>query len=103
MPDLKAFLSPNAVAVIGAANNPDILRGRIMKMMMGHDFEAKVYPISRNNGQGFGLKAYRKISNVPEHLDLAILISPTEFVSDTLRECGRSGVKAAHIITSGFA
>ena len=88
MPDLKAFLSPNAVAVIGAANNPDILRGRIMKMMMG---------------QGFGLKAYWKISNVPEHLDLAILISPTEFVSDTLRESGRSGVKAAHIITSGFA
>ncbi len=103
MPDLKAFLSPNAVAVIGAANNPDILRGRIMKVMMGHDFEAKVYPISRSSGQGFGLKAHPKISNVPEHVDLAILISPTEFVSDTLCECGRSGVKAAHIITSGFA
>ena len=56
MPDLKAFLSPNAVAVIGAANNPDILRGRIMKMMMGHDFEAKVYPISRNNGNGSNIE-----------------------------------------------
>ena len=72
-------------------------------MMMGHDFEAKVYPISRNSDQGFGLKAYRKISNVPEHIDLAILISPAEFVPDTLRECGRKGVKAAQIITSGFA
>ena len=91
-PDLKAFLSPNAIVVIGAANNPDTLRGRIMKVMMGHDFEAKVYPISRSSGQDSGLKAYPKISNVPEHLDLAILISPTEFVSDTLRECGRSGV-----------
>ena len=88
MPDLKAFISLNAVAVIGAANNPDILRGRIMTVMMGQDF---------------GLKAYPKISNVPEHADLAILISPAEFVSDTLRECGRSSVKAAHIITSGFA
>ena len=55
MPDLKAFLSPNAVAVIGAANNPDILRGRIMKVMMGLDFEAKVYPISRSSGQDFEL------------------------------------------------
>jgi len=103
MPDLKAFLPPNAVAVIGAANTPDILRGRIMKLMMGHDFETKFYPISCSSGQDFGLTAYPKISNVPEHADLAILISPTEFVSDTLRECGRSGVKAAHIITSGFA
>lgn len=42
MPDLKAFLSPNAVAVIGAANNPDILWGRIIKVMMGHDFEARI-------------------------------------------------------------
>ncbi|MDP7391169.1 MAG: hypothetical protein QGH07_04890 [Alphaproteobacteria bacterium] len=40
---------------------------------------------------------------MPEHVDLATFISPTEFVSDTLRECGRSSVKAAHIITSGFA
>ena len=103
MPDLKAFLSPNAVAVIGAVNNPDTLRDRIIKVMMGHDFEAKVYSISRISGQDFGLKAYPKISNVPEHVDLAILISPTEFVSDMLRECGRSGVNAVHIITSGFA
>ena len=42
MPDLKAFLSPNAVAVIGAANNPDTLRDRIIKVMMGHDFEARI-------------------------------------------------------------
>ncbi len=53
MPDLKAFLSPNAVAVIGAAYNPDILRGRIMKVMMGHNSEAKVYPISRSSGKDF--------------------------------------------------
>ncbi|MED6308879.1 MAG: hypothetical protein VX624_03135, partial [Pseudomonadota bacterium] len=44
IPDLKAFLLPKAIAVSGAANKPDFLRGRIMKAMMGHDFEAKVYP-----------------------------------------------------------
>ncbi|MEC8370981.1 MAG: hypothetical protein VXZ99_09205, partial [Pseudomonadota bacterium] len=60
MPDLKAFLSPNAVAVIGAANNPDTLRDRIIKVMMGYDFEAKVYSISRSSGQDFELKDYPK-------------------------------------------
>ncbi|MEC8201305.1 MAG: hypothetical protein VX085_17325 [Pseudomonadota bacterium] len=53
MPDLKAFLSPNAVAVIGATYNPDMLRGRIMNVMMGHNSEAKVYPISRSSGKDF--------------------------------------------------
>ena len=103
MPDLKAFLSPNAVAVIGASDNADILRGRIMKVMMGHDFKGEIYPISRSSDEVFGLKAYPTISDVPGHVDLAILIIPAEFVPDTLRECGRKGVKAAQIITSGFA
>jgi len=103
MPDLNAFLSPNAVAVIGAANDPEILRGRIMKVMMGHDFKGEIYPISRSSDEVMGLKAYPTISDVPGHVDLAILIIPAEFVPDTLRECGMKGVKAAQIITSGFA
>ena len=103
MPDLNAFLSPNAVAVIGAANDPDILRGRIMKVMLGHDFAGDIYPVSRSSDEVMGLKAYPTISDVPGDVDLAILIIPAEYVPDTLRECGRKGVKAAQIITSGFA
>ena len=103
MPDLNAFLSPNAVAVIGAANDSEILRGRIMKVMLGHDFSGKIYPVSRSSDEVMGLKAYKTISDVPGHVDLAILIIPAEFVPATLRECGRNGVKAAQIITSGFA
>ena len=76
MPDLNAFLSPNAVAVIGAANDSEILRGRIMKVMLGHDFSGKIYPVSRSSDEVMGLKAYKTISDVPGHVDLAILIIP---------------------------
>lgn len=103
MPDLNAFLSPNAVAVVGAANNAEILRGRIMKVMMGHDFKGEIYPVSRSSDEVMGRKAYKTVSDIPGHVDLAILIIPAEFVPDTLRECGLKGVKAAQIITSGFA
>ena len=48
-------------------------------MMMGHRFEGKVYPISRNSGQYFGLKAYPKISNVPEHVDLISLVQRNSY------------------------
>ena len=88
MPDLNAFLSPNAVAVIGAANDSEILRGRIMKVMLGHDFNGEIYPVSRSSDEVMGLKAYKTISDVPGHVDLAILIIPAEFVPATLRECG---------------
>ncbi|MCB1740585.1 MAG: CoA-binding protein, partial [Gammaproteobacteria bacterium] len=103
MPDINAYLAPRSVAVIGASNDTEILRGRILKVMRCHDFAGPIYPVSRSSDEVMGLKAYRTITEVPDPVDLAILIIPAEFVPDTLRECGRKGVKAAQIITSGFA
>ena len=103
MPDLSALLWPNAVAVISASPDPTILRGRLMTVMTGHDFKGKIYPISRSHDEILGLKCHKSIEDVPEQVDLAILIIPAEFIPDTLEQCGRLGVRAAQILTSGFA
>ena len=103
MPDLHALLWPRSVAVIGASPDPDILRGRLTRVMASHDYAGKVYPVSRSHAEINGLRAYRTVSAIPEQVDLAILIIPAEFVPGVLDECGAAGVKAAQIITSGFA
>ena len=103
MPDLSALLSPETVAVIGASPDHDTLRGRIMKVMGCHDFAGRIYPVSRSHGEIDGRKTYASISEVPERVDLAVVIIPAQFVAGTLRECAEAGVKAAQILTSGFA
>jgi acetate---CoA ligase (ADP-forming) len=103
MTDLSALLSPQSVAVIGAAADPHILRGRTLKVMLGHTYAGRVYPVSRSHSEVQGLKAYASIDALPEKVDLAVLIIPAEFVPDELERCGRAGVKAALILTSGFA
>lgn len=103
MPDIGALLSPASVAVVGASPNTGILRGRIMHVLGCHPYKGQVYPVSRSNDEVMGLKAYRTVSDLPETVDLAVLIIPAAFVPDTLAECGANGVKAAQIITSGFA
>ncbi len=103
MPDIGALLSPSTVAVVGAASDPHILRGRIMHVMGGHPFKGRVYPVSRSSDEVMGLKAYKTISDLPEVVDLAVLIIPAKFVPGALEECGAMGVRAAQIITSGFA
>ncbi len=50
-----------------------------------------------------GRKAYPSVVVLPEQADLAILIIPAEFVPEELERCGRTGVKAAVILSSGFA
>ena len=103
MADLSAFLSPKTVAVIGASPDTTSLRGRIMKVLLCHDFKGKVFPISRSHPEIMGLKAFPTISDVPEQVDLAVLIIPAIYVADTLEECAKHAVKSALILSSGFA
>jgi len=103
MADLSAFLSPKTVAVIGASPDTTSLRGRIMKVLLCHDFKGKVFPISRSHPEIMGLKAFPTISDVPEQVDLAVLIIPAIYVADTLEECAKHRVKSALVLSSGFA
>jgi acyl-CoA synthetase (NDP forming) len=101
MPDIGALLSPSSVAVIGASTDKAILRGRIMSILTSHGYAGKIYPISRRHESVAGLKAYASIADVPERVDLAVVIIPAEFVPNALAQCGAAGVRAAQIITSG--
>ncbi|MDP6256148.1 MAG: CoA-binding protein, partial [Alphaproteobacteria bacterium] len=98
MPDLSALLWPNAVAIVGASAETTTLRGRIMEVMLRHDFEGPVYPISRSHEEIQGLRCYPSIDKAPERVDLAILIIPAQFVPDALAACGEAGVRAAQIL-----
>ncbi|HJU32275.1 MAG TPA: acetate--CoA ligase family protein [Hyphomicrobiaceae bacterium] len=103
MPDLGALLWPRTVALIGASADTETLRGRIFKVMRGHAFGGKLYPVSRSSGEMMGLKAYPSIADLPERADLAVIIIPAQHVPYELERCGKAGVRAAVILSSGFA
>jgi acyl-CoA synthetase (NDP forming) len=101
--DLDALLSPRTIALIGASPDLQIFRGRTLKIMLGHAYAGRIYPVSRSHDRIQGLAAYPSVAAIPEPIDLAILIIPAEFVPDELERCGAAGVKAALILASGFA
>ena len=103
MPDISKMLWPKTVAVVGASSDLHGLRGRILQTMLAHPYKGAIYPVSRSATEVQGLKAYASIADLPEAADLAILIIPAEFIPDELERCGRAGVKAAVILSSGFA
>ena len=103
MPDIGKLLWPKAVAVVGASSDTHGLRGRILEVMLSHPFNGTIYPVSRSASEVQGRKAYASVADLPETVDLAILIIPAEFIPDELERCGRAGVKAAVILSSGFA
>ena len=103
MPDIGKMLWPKSVAVVGASSDVQGLRGRILEIILSHPFTGKVYPVSRSETEVQGLKAYPSIEALPEPVDLAILIIPAQYTPTELERCGRAGVKAAVILSSGFA
>jgi acyl-CoA synthetase (NDP forming) len=103
VPDIAKLLWPKTVAVVGASSDRKGLRGRILEVMLSHPYAGTIYPISRSAVEVQGCKAYGSIADLPQSADLAILIIPAEFVPEELERCGRAGVKAAVILSSGFA
>jgi acyl-CoA synthetase (NDP forming) len=103
VPDIGKLLWPKSVAVIGASSDLHGLRGRILEIIRSHPFAGRVYPVSRSAAEVQGLKAYPSVSAIPEPVDLAILIIPAEYVPAELERCGRAGIRAAVIVSSGFA
>jgi acyl-CoA synthetase (NDP forming) len=103
MPDIAKMLSPKSVAVVGASADIHGLRGRILEVMLSHPFEGKIYPVSRSASEVQGLKAYPSVAALPEPADLAVLIIPAQYIPAELERCGKAGIKAAVVLSSGFA
>jgi acetate---CoA ligase (ADP-forming) len=101
MPDLRPLLSPKSIAIVGAASDESI-RGRLTKQLIGHGFDGPIYPVTRSHSEILGHKAYKSVADLPEPVDLAVVIVPAAYVISTIEQCGARGIPAAVIISSGF-
>jgi acyl-CoA synthetase (NDP forming) len=103
MPDLRPLFSPDSVAIIGASADTHTLRGRTTEFLIAHGYPGRVYPVTRSQPEVFGLKSYATVAELPEAPDLAVVVVPAAYVAPALEECGKKGVRAAVVISSGFA
>jgi acyl-CoA synthetase (NDP forming) len=103
MPDLRPLFSPDSVAIIGASADTHTLRGRTTQFLIEHGYPGRIYPVTRSQPEVFGLRSYATVAELPEAPDLAVVVVPAAYVAPTLEECGRKGVRAAVVISSGFA
>jgi len=103
VPNLQKLLWPKSVAVVSASSDTKGLRGRIFETILSHPYEGRVYPISRSAAEVQGHKTYPSVDALPEVVDMAVLIIPAVHVAAELERCGKAGIKAAVIMSSGFA
>ncbi|MBE9507943.1 MAG: acetate--CoA ligase family protein [Chloroflexi bacterium] len=100
--DLSPFFSPRGTALIGASSNPRKLSHGILRNMIECGHQGTVHPVNPRYGELLGLTCYDDIANVPDPVDLAVIILPASMMVATLEACGKRGVKAVTIISGGF-
>ena len=93
---------PKSVAVVGVSAKPDNLGRNIMLNLVDFGFDGIVYPVGPKGGAITTRRIYKSVIDIPDHVDLAVILVPARFVPDVLEECGQKGVKRAIIETAGF-
>ena len=101
--DLKNLFHPRSVALIGASTEQNKLSGRPFRFFREYGYAGNVYPVNPKYQEIAGVPCFAKLSDIPGEVDLAVITLPATAVPEALAECGTKGVKAAAIISSGFA
>ncbi len=99
---LRSFLKPRSIAVIGASQNKDTIGNRLFRNILHHGFDGVVYPVNPNAQSVAAVKAYPSILDIPDEVDLAVVMVPSELVNTVVQQCGRKGVAGIVVISAGF-
>ncbi|MGC8658382.1 MAG: acetate--CoA ligase family protein [Desulfomonilaceae bacterium] len=100
---LYKIMHPKNIAFWGASSNPMSMGSIQLSSLLMLGFEGQIFPIHPRDKEIKGLKAYSRIADVPEKVDLAILVIPTAIVADVLEDCGKAGIDRAIIVSAGFS
>jgi acyl-CoA synthetase (NDP forming) len=95
------LFSPASIAVIGASNSPGSWGFTIMHGLISTS-NLRIYPVHPKASEILGVKAYPGIAQVPETVDLAVIVVSALLVPGILRECTAKGIKTALVISAGF-
>jgi acyl-CoA synthetase (NDP forming) len=103
---IDTFFNPKSVAIIGASKKPEKAGHVIFKNFVNNKkrgiFKGKIYPVNLKEETILGVKCYHRITEIPEELELIVIVVPARVVPQIMKDAAAKQVKTAIIITAGF-
>jgi acetyl coenzyme A synthetase (ADP forming)-like protein len=100
---MRRLLRPGSVAVIGASRTPGTIGHELVRNLVAGGFQGPVYPVNPNARHVASLPCWPSVEALPAEIDLAVVAVPAPAVPDVVEACGRKGVGALVVVSSGFA
>lgn len=99
---LEPLFSAKSIAVVGASTRAGTVGYDLLQNLIRDKFNGKIFPVNPKTTELQGLTVYKSVSDIPEPVELAILIVPAKAVPGIVEECKAKGVKGMIIISAGF-
>ena len=99
---LQPIFSPKTVAVIGASEKAGSVGRTVVWNLISSPFGGTVYPVNPKRANILGIKAYPSIKDLPDQIDLAVIVTPAPTVPGIVKECVEAGVQGTIVISAGF-
>lgn len=99
---IEKIFYPKSVAVLGANRVKGSVPYDIFYNILKDHFQGVVYPVSPKESAIAGVKAYKYVLDIPDPVDLAVIVYQGSVVHMALEQCGQKGIKSAVIISAGF-
>jgi len=100
---LQPLLAPRSVALVGATEREGALGRIVYRNLLEAKLKGTLYPVNPKHETIFGRQAYARLADLPDKVDLAVVVTPARTVPQIVREAGAAGARAAVVLTSGFA
>ncbi|MFL7813720.1 MAG: acetate--CoA ligase family protein [Anaerolineales bacterium] len=99
---LTPFFDPQGVVVIGASQDPTKLGYGLATNLSRSGYQGAIHFVNLKGGSLLGKPIYQSVLDVPDPVDLAVVLIPAQYVIPALRDCGKRGIRAAIIGAGGF-
>ena len=99
---MREIFYPTTVAIVGVSSQPDNLGRNIVANLIDWGFQGIVYAVGPKGGVIATRRIYRSVLDIPDHVDLAVILTPAHTLPAILEECGQKGIRWAVIETAGF-
>ncbi|GJQ51675.1 MAG: acyl-CoA synthetase [Anaerolineaceae bacterium] len=99
---LLPFFDPKGIVIIGASASPEKLGYGVARNLIQSGYTGSIHLVAKKSGEIFGKTIHTNLQDVPDPVELAILIVPTSATPQAIEDCGKRGVHAAIIVSAGF-
>lgn len=100
---MEKFFYPQSVAVVGVSENPVNLARGIVANLVEFGYQGKIYPVGPRGGKVYGFHIVTDIQDLPEPVDLAVILTPARYVPQVVADCGKLGISRVVVESGGFS